>query len=51
MKISLKIIILLITIYSINTQTLYAEEKIKIGLLVPLSGKQSDIGKSILLSP
>ena len=50
MKISLKIIILLITIYSINTQTLYAEEKIKIGLLVPLSGKQSDIGKSILQS-
>ena len=26
------------------------EEKIKIGLLVPLSGKQSDIGKSILKS-
>ena len=50
MRISLKIIILLIVIYSINIQTLYAEQKIKIGLLVPLSGKQSNIGKSILQS-
>ena len=50
MKISLKIIILLIFIYPIYLQKLYAEEKIKIGLLVPLSGKQSDIGKSIMKS-
>ena len=50
MKISLKIIILLIFIYPIYLQKLYAEEKIKIGLLVPLSGKQSDIGKSIMQS-
>jgi len=50
MRISLKIIILLIVIYSINIQTLHAEQKIKIGLLVPLSGKQSNIGKSILQS-
>ena len=50
MRISLKIIVLLIVIYSINIQTLYAEQKIKIGLLVPLSGKQSNIGKSILQS-
>ena len=50
MKISLKIIILLIFIYPICLQKLYAEEKIKIGLLVPLSGKQSDIGKSIMKS-
>ena len=50
MRISLKIIILLIIIYSINIQTLHAEQKIKIGLLVPLSGKQSNIGKSILQS-
>ena len=34
----------------IGLQKLYADEKIKIGLLVPLSGKQSDIGKSILQS-
>ena len=50
MKISLKIIILLIAICFINLQILHAKEKIKIGLLVPLSGKQSDIGKSILQS-
>ena len=50
MKISLKIIILLIFIYPIYLQKLYAEEKIKIGLLVPLSGKQSAIGKSIIKS-
>ena len=50
MKIALKIIILLIFIYPIYLQKLYAEEKIKIGLLVPLSGKQSDIGKSIMKS-
>ena len=50
MKISLKIIILLIFISLIGLQKLYADEKIKIGLLLPLSGKQSDIGKSILQS-
>jgi len=50
MKISLKIIILLIFISLIGLQKLYADEKIKIGLLLPLSGKQNDIGKSILQS-
>ena len=50
MKISLKIIILLIFISLIGLQKLYADEKIKIGLLLPLSGKQSNIGKSILQS-
>ena len=50
MKISLKIIILLIFISLIDLQKLYADEKIKIGLLLPLSGKQSNIGKSILQS-
>ena len=50
MKISLKIIILLIFISLIDLQKLYADEKIKIGLLLPLSGKQSDMGKSILQS-
>ena len=50
MKISLKIIILLIFISLIGLQKLYADEKIKIGLLLPLSGKQSDMGKSILQS-
>ena len=50
MKISLKIIIFLIFISLIDLQKLYGDEKIKIGLLLPLSGKQSDIGKSILQS-
>ena len=50
MKISFKIIILLIFIWPFNLQKLQAQEEIKIGLLVPLSGKQSDIGKSIVQS-
>ena len=50
MKISFKIIILLIFIWPFNLQKLQAQEEIKIGLLVPLSGNQSDIGKSILQS-
>ena len=50
MKISLKILILLIFISLINLQKLHSEEKIKIGLLIPLSGNQSDVGKSILQS-
>ena len=50
MKISFKIIILLIFIWLFNLQKLQAQEEIKIGLLVPLSGKQSDIGKSIIQS-
>ena len=50
MKISFKIIILLIFIWLFNLQKLQAQEEIKIGLLVPLSGKQSDIGKSIMRS-
>ena len=50
MKISLKILILLIFTTLINLQKLNAEEKIKIGLLIPLSGNQSNVGKSILQS-
>ena len=50
MKISLKIIIFLVFINLIYLQKLYGDEKIKIGLLLPLSGKQSEIGKSILQS-
>jgi ABC-type branched-subunit amino acid transport system substrate-binding protein len=40
----------LVFINLIYLQKIYADEKIKIGLLLPLSGKQSDIGKSILQS-
>ena len=50
MKISPKIIVLLFFISLISMQNLNAEEKIKVGLLVPLSGNQSNIGKSILQS-
>jgi len=48
MKKLLKIITLLIFILSTYSVELFAQEKIKIGLLVPLSGKQSQIGKSIV---
>ena len=50
MKILLKIIILLIFFPLIDLQKIYAEEKINIGLLIPLSGEQKEIGKSILQS-
>ena len=50
MKILLKIIILLIFFPLINLQKIYAEEKINIGLLIPLSGEQKEIGKSIIQS-
>jgi len=50
MKILLKIIILLIFFPLIDLQKIYAEEKINIGLLIPLSGKQKEIGKSIIQS-
>ena len=50
MKILLKIIILLIFFNLINLQKIYAEEKINIGLLIPLSGEQKEIGKSIMQS-
>ena len=50
MKILVKIIILLIFFNLINLQKIYAEEKINIGLLIPLSGEQKEIGKSIMQS-
>ena len=50
MKKTLKIIVILIFKCLFCLQSLNAEEKIKIGLLVPLSGNQSNIGKSILNS-
>jgi len=50
MKTLVKIITLLIIVFFVNEQKLYADEKIKIGLLIPLSGKQNEIGKSILKS-
>ena len=48
MKILVKIIVLIILLSSINPSVTSAQEKIKLGLLVPLSGEFSEIGKSII---
>ena len=46
----IKIILLLILIFSAALKSVYANEKIKIGLLVPLTGKNAEIGQSIIKS-
>ena len=50
MKIFIKIIIFLCLASVLNIQKVSAEEKIKIGLLVPITGQHSEIGKSIIKS-
>ncbi|WP_415300032.1 ABC transporter substrate-binding protein [Candidatus Pelagibacter sp. Uisw_134_02] len=50
MKKIIKIILLVIITFSINTVSVLANEKIKIGLLVPLTGENSEIGHSIIKS-
>jgi len=50
MKIFIKIIIFLCITSVLNIQKTSAEEKIKIGLLVPLTGQNSEMGKSIIKS-
>ena len=50
MKKIIKIISLLILTFLVFTKTVFAIEKIKIGLLVPLTGKNSEIGQSIIKS-
>ena len=50
MKILVKIIILIILFTSSNLTRVFAEDKIKLGLLVPISGEFSEIGKSIIKS-
>jgi len=50
MKIFIKIIIFLCLVSVLNIQKTSAEEKIKIGLLVPTTGQHSKIGKSIIKS-
>jgi len=50
MKIFIKIIIFLSLVSILNIQKTSAEEKIKIGLLVPTTGQHSEIGKSIIKS-
>jgi len=50
MKIFIKIIIFLLITFVLNIQKTFAEEKIRIGLLVPLSGQNKEIGESIIKS-
>ena len=50
MKKIIKIILLLTLTYSINIGNVKANEKIRIGLLVPLTGENSQIGDSIIKS-
>ncbi len=50
MKTFIKITIFFIIISVLNIQKIFAEEKIRIGLLVPLSGQNKEIGKSIVKS-
>ena len=50
MKKIIKIILLLAFVFSLSTRHVFAVEKIKIGLLVPLTGKNSEIGQSIIKS-
>jgi ABC-type branched-subunit amino acid transport system substrate-binding protein len=50
MKKIIKIILFLAFAFSITPEILFANNKIKIGLLVPLTGKNSEIGQSIIKS-
>ena len=50
MKKIIKIILLLTLTFSVSMEEIIASEKIKIGLLVPLTGKNSEIGESIVKS-
>ena len=50
MKTIIKILSFFLFISFLLVNNLYSEEKIKIGLIVPLSGEYSLIGESILKS-
>jgi len=50
MKKTIKIILLLVLTFSVSMKEIFATEKIKIGLLIPLTGKNSEIGHSIIKS-
>jgi len=50
MKKIIKILLLLTLTFFVSTKVVFANEKIKIGLLVPLTGKNSEIGQSIIKS-
>ena len=50
MKKIIKIILLLTLTFSFSVGNVKANEKIRVGLLVPLTGKNSEIGQSIIKS-
>ena len=50
MKKIIKILLLLALTFSVSAEEIITGEKIKIGLLVPLTGKNSEIGQSIIKS-
>ena len=50
MKKIIKIILLFALILSAPLESIYANEKIMLGLLVPLTGKNAEIGQSIVKS-
>ena len=50
MKKIIKIILLLALTFLVSKEEVFASERIKIGLLVPLTGKNSEIGQSIIKS-
>ena len=50
MRKTIQIILFLALIFSLSLKGAYAVEKIKIGLLVPLTGKNYEIGQSIIKS-
>ncbi len=50
MKTYIKIIIFLLITFTLNFGKIFAQEKIKIGLLIPLSGQDKEIGESIIKS-
>ena len=50
MKPLIKIILLLFLIFFSFNQKVFSEDKIKIGLIIPLSGEYKDIGNSIIKS-
>ena len=47
---NIKIILILTLVFLLPSGVVFAETKIKIGLLVPLTGKNSEIGQSIIKS-
>ena len=50
MKVIIKYLLSVVFVFLLNTFNIYANESVKIGLLVPLTGEYDDIGKSIIQS-